>query len=253
MEGFMQTSKRFLPIRALKNFLFPPSCAECGALIVEDVGVCAQCWQNISYIEKPLCDQMGVPFEYDPGGALLSATALASPPPYRRARFVASYDEVARSLVQKMKYRDQTYLGKFMGGLMVKFGTELIKDSDVILPVPLHRRRLFMRRFNQASLLADDIAARSHLPVEHLILTRKLPTRSQIGLSAKERRKNVAKAFETDPQHRHTLKDKRVLLIDDVVTTGSTIEACTKTLLRAGVCHVNILAFARVTDRVKTL
>jgi predicted amidophosphoribosyltransferase len=110
-----------------------------------------------------------------------------------------------------------------------------------------------MRRFNQASLLADDIAARSHLPVEHLILTRKYATRAQIGLSAKERRKNVAKAFDINAQHAHMLKDKRVLLIDDVVTTGSTIEACTKTLQRAGARHVNILAFACVTDRVKTL
>lgn len=249
----MQTSKRFLPYRVLKNFFFPPSCAECGVLIVEDVGVCAQCWQKISYIEKPLCDQMGVPFEYDPGSELLCAQALASPPPYARARYVARYDDVARSLVQKMKYSDQTYLGKFMGGLMVKFGSELLQDSDVIIPVPLHPRRLFMRRFNQASLLADDVSSRSGLPVEHLILTRKYPTRSQIGLSANERQKNVARAFDVDTRHHQMLKGKRVLLIDDVVTTGSTIEACTKTLLQAGANHVNILAFARVTERVKTL
>jgi len=126
----------------LKNFLFPPSCVECGALIAEEVGVCAECWQKISYIEPPLCDRMGVPFEFDPGGELLSAEALASPPPYARARFVARYDDVAMSLVQKIKYRDQTYLSHFMGGLMVKCGSELLQDSDVIIPVPLHRRSI---------------------------------------------------------------------------------------------------------------
>lgn len=249
----MPTLKGVLNPNFLLDLLFPPGCLECGVQTTRSNTICPSCWQRIKFIEKPVCDRLGVPFAFEPGEGILSAEALAKPPNYARARYVAHYEGVARSLVQKIKFRDQTHLAQFMADLMIKMGADVIASSDLILPVPLHYRRLIFRRFNQAALLGEYISRRTETPIDTRLLMRKKPTRSQIGLSRAARRKNVAKAFSIKKNHHQHLAGRKILLIDDVVTTGSTIEACTDELLKAGACEVSILGFARVVDGVRGL
>ena len=235
----------------LANFVLPPQCPGCGAGIEAVGALCGSCWSRVDFIAEPFCDQLGIPFPHEAGEGALSAQAIAMPPPYARARAVARYDDMARQLVHKLKYKDRLDVAPLMGSWMLRAGRELVEESDFIAPVPLYRSRLWRRRFNQSGLLAARISALSGLCLAEDMLTRTRPTRSQVGLSTDERRRNVAGAFAIGGKWASPVNGKTVLLVDDVITTGATVEACTKALLRAGAARVNILAFARVIDPVR--
>jgi ComF family protein len=199
-------------------------------------------------IERPYCERLGTPFAVDLGMPLLSPAAMADPPVFERARAAAHYDGIARALVHRLKYGDRLELAQALGTMMARAGAELLADADLIVPVPLHRSRLWQRRFNQAVALAQVIAERSGIPCAPLLLSRVKRTRQQVGLTRAQRQQNLQGAFRVAEHLRPRLGGQRILLVDDVLTTGSTANAAARALLRAGAAKVDVLAFARVVS-----
>src|ERR671929_151326 len=163
---------------------------------VDGEGVCASCWARLSFIERPYCPRLGIPFVYDPGPDMLSMEAIASPPAYQRARAAVRYDDVARTLVHALKYQDRTDLAPAMGRWMARAGRQLLDEADVLVPVPLHWRRGWSRRYNQSGALARVISRQSGVKLASEALRRVRPTEQQIGLSRPQRAANVQGAFK---------------------------------------------------------
>jgi ComF family protein len=239
------------PFRLALDVALPPLCPACRDPVGDGAGLCARCWSKLSPIERPFCERLGIPFVYDPGPGILSMQAIADPPSYRKARAAVRYDDVARVLVQAFKYGDRLDLAPTMGRWMARAGAELFPETDVIVPVPLHWRRLWARRFNQSALLANIIAEQAGIPVAHDALRRAKPTPQQVGLSKADRALNVQGAFRVDASGKIAIDGKRVLLVDDVLTSGATVDTSVRALLRAGAAHVDVLVFARVVDTAR--
>jgi len=244
------------PLRAALRFTLdvalPPLCPSCREPLGDGIGLCAACWSKLSLIEPPYCARLGIPFTYDPGPGLLSMEAIAAPPAYDRARAAVRYDDVARALVHRFKYGDRLDLAPMMGRWMARAGRELLADADGLIPVPLHWRRLWARRFNQSAALAGAIGGVGKVPVLHGVLKRVRATPQQVGLSKTERADNVQGAFRVPPEHKPAVAGRRLILIDDVLTSGATADTCARALLRAGAAHVDVLVFARVVAPVRT-
>jgi ComF family protein len=232
----------------LVDFIVPPKCLACRAELSQGASICAGCWQRLHFIEAPVCDILGTPFPYDPGPGAVSPAAIAEPPPWDRARAAVAYDEASRGLVHALKYADRFEAGIFMSAQMARAGHALLADAELLLPVPLHRWRLWRRRFNQAAFLAARLAAAAGKPLECDVLRRVKSSRSQVGLKAEERRRNVAKIFSVTPEGMVKIAGRRVLLIDDVMTTGATAASCTKALKKAGAARVDVLTYALVLE-----
>ncbi len=232
--------------RRLVDLALPPQCLACHAPVAEMGTLCPACWSRVKLIERPYCERLGIPFAYDLGAGALSAEAIADPPPFDRARAAAVYDDVSRRLVHGLKYRDRLELARWMAGWMARAGAGLVAEADIVVPVPLHRRRLWWRRYNQSALLARIVAQHAAKPVANDALVRIRATAQQVGLSAEERDRNVRGAFRVTAEGKRMIAGRRVLLVDDVFTTGATIRASTRALIRAGAVAVDVLTFARV-------
>ncbi|HEV2557798.1 MAG TPA: ComF family protein [Microvirga sp.] len=244
-------SRHLLPIlqaagRAAVGLVYPPTCSACGGATGEPHALCAGCWRGLRFIERPYCERLGTPFAVDHGAPLLSPAAIADPPVFDRARAVAHYDDTARALVHRLKYGDRPDLARALGRMMASAGAELLPAADVIVPVPLHRLRLWRRRFNQAMALGRVVSALSGRPCDPFLLARVKRTEAQVGLTKAQRRDNLQGAFRVPAEARARLAGKRVLLVDDVLTTGATANACSRALIRGGAAAVDVLAFARV-------
>ena len=172
--------------------------------------------------------------------------AIAKPPAYDRARAAVRYDDVARALVHRFKYGDRLDLAPMMGRWVARAGRELLADADGLIPVPLHWRRLWTRRFNQSAALAGVISGISSVPMLHDVLKRVRATPQQVGLSREQRADNVQGAFRVPPERKAEVAGRRLILVDDVLTSGATVDTCARALLRAGAAHVDVLVFARV-------
>lgn len=233
-------------LRLALDVALPPLCPACREPLGGGTGLCASCWSKLSLIEPPYCARLGIPFSYDPGPGMLSMEAIADPPAYDRARAAVRYDEIARVLVHALKYGDRLDLAPLMGSWMARAGHELLADSDGLIPVPLHWRRLWARRFNQSAALAAAISQAAGVKVLHGALRRVKATAQQVGLSRSERAENVQGAFKVPPAQRAEVAGKRLVLIDDVLTSGATADTCARALLRAGAARVDALVFARV-------
>jgi len=232
------------------DIALPTLCVACREP-VDGEGVCAKCWSKLSFIAAPFCPRLGIPFVYDPGPGMLSMEAIADPPAYARARAAVRYDDVARTLVHALKYQDRTDLAPAMGRWMTRAGLELLEGADALIPVPLHWRRGWSRRYNQSAALARVIARQSGVPLSGGALRRVRPTQQQIGLSRPQRASNVQGAFKVAADRQSDIQGRRVILIDDVLTSGATADACARALLRAKAASVDVLVFARVVDTHK--
>jgi ComF family protein len=233
------------------DIALPTLCVACREPVAGE-GVCAECWSKLSFIAKPYCPRLGIPFVYDPGPDLLSMEAIASPPAYTRARAAVRYDDVAKTLVHALKYQDRTDLAPTMGRWMARAGDELLADADALVPVPLHWRRAWHRRYNQSGALASVIAAQSGVKLKGELLQRARATEQQVGLSRAQRASNVQGAFRVPAERQSELSGLKVVLVDDVLTSGATVDACARALLRAKAAQVDVLVFARVVDSPKT-
>ncbi|HZP79954.1 MAG TPA: ComF family protein [Pseudolabrys sp.] len=229
-----------------RDFALPPLCISCREPVGAGAGLCPTCWAKLSPIEEPYCPRLGTPFAYDPGPGTLSMEAIADPPAYERARAAVRYDDVARKLVHSLKYSDRLDLAPVMGRWMARAGRDLLAGADGLIPVPLHWRRLWARRFNQSAALALHISEQCGVPVLAEGLKRVRSTVQQVGLSKSERAGNVQGAFSVPPRAKTDIVGRRLILVDDVLTSGATLEACARTLMRAGAAQVDVLVFARV-------
>lgn len=232
--------------RLVLDFALPRLCPSCREPLGEGEGLCPQCWSRLSHIEPPYCARLGIPFAYDPGPGLLSMEAIANPPAYDRARAVVRYDDVARTLVHGLKYSDRLDLSPMMGRWMARAGRELLTDADALVPVPLHWRRRWARRFNQSAALAGAISAVCDVPVAHNGLKCVRATPQQVGRSRTERADNVQGAFVVPPENRVQIAGRRLVLVDDVLTSGATIDPARGCCCGRAPAHIDVLVFARV-------
>jgi len=230
----------------LLDQLYPPVCLACDAPVATADALCTTCFRGLRPITAPLCPILGLPFEVSLGPDAVSAEAIAHPPNFDRARSAVVYNAMARGLVGKLKYGDRPELARFCARLVALAGHELWGRDAVLVPVPLHRVRQFSRRYNQSTELARALGKLTGLSVEPGLVVRKRNTRHQVGLSGDARRRNVAGAFAAHPDLLLRLRGRRVIVVDDVITTGSTVSAVTKALKSGGAEHVDVVSFARV-------
>jgi ComF family protein len=228
------------------DVVLPPRCLKCGTTVDAVGALCADCWPAIAFLASPQCAACGLPFEFDLGPDALCGACAGERPAFERARAAFRYDEGSKDLILRFKHADRTDSSPAFARWMARAGAALLTDADLIAPVPLHWLRLFMRRYNQAALLASALGDLAGKPAVNDLLLRRRRTPSQGGLGALARRRNVAGAFAVDSRRRMLLQDKRVLLVDDVLTTGATVSACASVLLRAGAGAVDVLTLARV-------
>ena len=239
-------------LRALCDFVLPPHCVVCEASTSgeSDPWVCPGCWVSVKFVRPPVCAQCGTPFQapVEAIGAVnhRCGRCVTRPPHYERARAVGLYEGTLREVIHAMKYRPVFGLVRPLAELLcgwfsVYWGRRV---PDALVPVPLHRLRLRRREFDQAQALAGELGRQVGVPVWSDTLTRHVSTRSQIGLSAVERRRNIRGAFRVEP--RRSCRGKSLLLIDDVYTTGATALECARVLKRAGAARVDVYTVARV-------
>jgi predicted amidophosphoribosyltransferase len=206
------------------DIALPQLCATCREP-VHGAGLCAACWSKLSFIAPPYCERLGIPFPFDGGPGLLSMEAIADPPVYHRARAAVRYDDISSKLVHALKYGDRLDLAPTMGRWMANAGHELLADADAIVPVPLHWRRQWMRRFNQSATLAEIIAKASGRVVTHGALKRVKATPQQVGLGKSERAENVQGAFRVPAEGKAEVTGRKLVLIDGAPIPGMQLGA----------------------------
>jgi ComF family protein len=228
--------------------VLPPRCPACGAIVDGDGRFCGTCWSGLGFLGSPQCNQCGDPFSHDRGPGALCGGCLAEPPPWRQARAALRYEGAARSALLRFKLADREHMAAMMVPHMVRAGMGLLAPGVLLVPVPLHRWRLWRRGFNQAALLARGLAQASGALLAVDALERVRATRPSVGLGVAARAENVRGAFRV--RDRALVSGRAVVLIDDVLTSGATASACVRTLLRGGAATVDVLTFARVVREV---
>ncbi len=236
--------------RAL-DLILPPTALDGGPAIpgaVQSSGLTAEAWGRIHFIEAPFCDGCGAPFEYDMGEGARCAACQARSPAFDHGRAACLYDEHSRDLILRLKHGDRTDLASLFARWLARAATDMIGDLDAVAPVPLHRWRLMSRRFNQAAEIARPLARMTGLAYWPDALVRRRATESQAGKSGAGRKRNVAGVFEASPSWRRRIEGRSVLLVDDVLTTGATLEGCARALKTAGAARVGVVVIARVKE-----
>jgi ComF family protein len=241
----LQTAAR----RAL-DLLLPPACPLCSASVHAQGTLCASCFPRLAFIADPACTRCGLPFANPglAGFALTCPTCEASPPPWRLARAALLYDPASAPLILALKHGDRLENAPLLAAHMARAGAPLLATAEVLVPVPLHRWRLFRRRYNQSALIARALARRTGLRLSADALRRVRRTRSLGPLDAAARRRELEGAITVRRGREGAVRGRRILLIDDVLTSGATAAACTRALLAAGAASVDLLVASRVPD-----
>jgi ComF family protein len=236
-------------VRAAVDVVLPPLALDGGRFAppVQSRGLSAEAWGRITFLEAPVCDGCGAPQAYETGA--LCPGCLAHRRAFDRARAAVAYDDGSRDLILQLKRADRTDLAGLFALWLTRAARDLLDEADAVVPVPLHPLRLVTRRFNQAAEIARPLARRAGLAYLPGALIRKRHTASQGGKSGSGRRRNMAAAFAVPERARPRLAGKTILLVDDVLTTGATAEACARALKAAGAARVDVAAVARVQER----
>jgi ComF family protein len=229
--------------------LLPPDCPVCNSTVDRQGALCAGCFARISFITLPLCLRCGVPFSTESQAiAGLCPVCAETSPVFREARAALRYNLQSRDLILPLKHADRLELAPVLAGMMVRAGASLLARADILLPVPLHRKRLFRRRYNQAAVLARLLARAADRPHQPDGLVRLYATDSLDDKSPAERADAVAGAFAVRASRLDRVRGRSVLLVDDVMTSGATANGCARALLDAGATAVDVLVAARVPD-----
>jgi ComF family protein len=235
-------------VNSLADAVLPPLCLSCAAPLVGRTMLCAGCWSHIHFLGAPNCGLCGLPFEFEQGPEMLCARCVAQRPAFDRARAVFCYDEASKPLVLGFKHGDRTEAATAFGRWLARAGAEFKGPDAVIAPVPLHWSRLLARKYNQAALLAEALhrtwEGEGVLVPDLLIRERATPPQGRLAIS--RRRKNVRGAFAINRRRGKIARGRRVILVDDVMTTGATVETAASVLKRAGAGAVDVLVLARV-------
>jgi ComF family protein len=228
------------------NLLLPALCPACQKPTGGDIALCVACWNELRFIEEPFCKRLAIPFDYETTDdeEQVSEEVKLSPPVFNEARAALLFTETSRRLIHGLKYQDRQELVPLLSLWMARAGRDVIEKADMLIPVPMHRLRFFTRRFNQSAELARALGKRTGKYYEPNLLIRVKKTKPQVGLTHYERAHNLDNAFKV--MKPHEIADKNILLIDDVITTGSTLNICAQTLYDAGAREVNVLAPVRV-------
>jgi ComF family protein len=232
------------PIRAIIDFALPPRCPACGAIVSADGSFCEPCWSKLDFLAGPACAGCGLPFELDRGEDALCAACLAEPPPHHGVRAAVAYGPVARAVVLKLKHGRRIGMARVIGRYLARLA--LTESGALLVPVPLHRWRIWRRGFNQSALLAREVARRTGSEMRADLIERRKRTPMLGGLGRAARARTLRGAFAVPSEKRAALKGRTVLLVDDVYTSGATAGACAKVLKRAGAARVVVLCWARV-------
>ena len=228
-------------LRPVIDFALPPRCGGCGTIVDEVDSFCTACWTKLEFLGPGGCQRCGLPLQGT--DAETCGACLAKPPRLDRIRAAVAYGEISRSIAMRLKYGRKVALARTMSRFMQPLVGEAGPDS-VFVPVPLHRARLWGRGFNQSVAVAKELSRRTGLPVAVDALKRTRSTPPLKGMSMHQRRRTVAGAFKANPAA--DLRGRRVILVDDVLTTGSTANACARVLKRAGAARVELISWARV-------
>jgi len=229
----------------IATLALPPRCPGCGAVADADHRFCAACWAGLRFLGPPWCAHCHRPFAQDRGEGARCAPCLADPPPHHGVRAAVAYGPVARRVALRLKYGRRLALAETMARAMRRL---LPPDADLVVPVPLHRRRLWSRGFNQALLIARAVAGPVGLPVLPELIRRRRATPPLRAMGPAARRRALAGAFALAPDAAARLRGRHVVLVDDVHTSGATANACARLLVRAGAARVTLLCWARVLD-----
>jgi ComF family protein len=232
--------------RSVLDLLLPPSSLDGEAAL--SGGLSAAAFSKVTFLDDPVCDGCGLAMPYAEAALERCPGCLAKPKAFGRARAACVYDEHSRDLVLKLKHADRTDLAGLFARWLSRAATDLLDEADAVVPVPVHRARLLRRRYNQAAEIARPLARMAGLAYLPDVLVRRRDTDSQGGKSASGRRRNVAAAFAVPDSRRARVVGRRIVLVDDVLTTGATAEGCARALLAAGAASVTLSVVARVTE-----
>lgn len=228
------------------DVILPARCVITGDFVEHQGMVSSRAWAELDFVSAPFCRCCGIPFEFEVDTESLCASCLDKRPMFKTARAALKYNDTSRKMILGFKHADKTYAVQAFAPWLKRAGENMLAEADFLAPVPLHRWRLVQRRYNQAALMAHTLAQDEDIDCLPDLLLRTRATPSQGFLSAKERIRNVRKAFALNHHYKDQIKGKKIVLVDDVYTTGATVNECTKVLVRAGAAEVNVLTLARV-------
>ena len=247
MHGSSGIRLRGAAVRLL-DLILPPRPLDEAAGSVQSVGLTATAWSRIAFIDAPFCDGCGGPFDFDHGAGVLCPACHARRPAFDRGRAACVYDDASRDLILKLKHADRTDLAGLFARWIGRSASDVLEGADGVVPVPLHRIRMLGRRYNQAAEIARRISANTGVAYYPDALVRRRATRSQGGQSASGRRRNVSGAIMAAASWRSRIEGRRLVVVDDVLTTGATLDACARALKAAGAAQVDIAVIARVKE-----
>ena len=230
------------------TFLYPNKCILCSKIIENENSFCQNCWEKIKFIQKPFCDKCSTPYENDIDNNSICINCLKNKPLYVKLRSSVVYNEYVKKIISSFKFNDKTYLKKFISICMIKSSQDILNDIDILIPVPLHKKRLLYRKYNQSLLLCNEIGKLTNKKVICDFLVKKENTIPQVKLNQEERKKNLKNKFTINKKYFSNLKkykNKNFAIIDDVITTGSTINECIKTLNKYDINNVFAITFAK--------
>jgi ComF family protein len=234
------------------KLIFPPKCCLCEKIVEDENSLCLECWEKIKFIKPPFCCKCSSPLEFNISDEDICLSCIKNNPSYIKLRSAVVYDRNSARIIFKFKFFDKMHLKKFMAKCMAKSAEDILENVDILIPVPLHKKRLVMRKYNQSKLLSDELAKITKKKTIYDFLYKNAHTIPQAKLKQNERMTNLKNKFSINPKYLKDLdkyKHLNFAIVDDVVTTGSTVNECTKTLNEAGIKNVYVISFAKTVRK----